>query len=227
MAYNEFLKANTIRPNNPAILLNLGVALGSLGKHESAKKYYKQVIEIDPLNSQVHVLIGNDKNLSEATKYYKKAIKFDPNNAMAFYNWGTKLFNVVQEKLHIGELIKKGDERLKILNDAESKLRKAVELDPFLPEALHNLGAVLNIKGEWEEAKTTLHRALSLSPNNAAINYSLGEAYRLLNIHEKAKKYYKKAIDLNVRYNIGADCPARYYEEFFLYHGKPKTTSPE
>ena len=77
-----------------------------------------------------------------------------------------------------------------------------------------NLGNILTENGELIGAEKLLKKADQLKPNTPEILFSLGETYRLLKKDAEAKSAYRKAIELNPRYKIGAFSPSRYYPEF-------------
>lgn len=58
--------------------------------------------------------------------------------------------------------------------DAEREFRRAVTLDPGLPEAHLDLGLVLGREGKISEATQSLRKALSLDPRLASANMFLG-----------------------------------------------------
>ena len=68
--------------------------------------------------------------------------------------------------------------------------------------------------GDLSAAEELLRKADQLKPNTPEILFSLGETYRLLKKDIEAKSAYRKAIELNPRYKIGAFSPSRYYPEF-------------
>ena len=68
--------------------------------------------------------------------------------------------------------------------------------------------------GELIEAEKVLKKADQLKPNTPEILFSLGETYRLLKNDVEAKSAYRKAMELNPRYKVGAFAPSRYYPEF-------------
>src|SRR5205814_1487185 len=52
-----------------------------------------------------------------------------------------------------------------VLNSAHQLARKAMQLDPNLPQAHASLGRVLSRKGQHDEAITAFERAVALNPN--------------------------------------------------------------
>jgi tetratricopeptide (TPR) repeat protein len=67
--------------------------------------------------------------------------------------------------------------------------------------------------GELIEAENLLQIADQLKPNTSEILFSLGEVFRLQEKHAEAKSAYRKSMDLNPIYKIGAFSPYRYYPD--------------
>ncbi len=80
---------------------------------------------------------------------------------------------------------------------AEALLRHAIALNPSLSLAYAELGSVLYLKGEPEEAIHELHHALRLSPNDNTNFYTLGElamAHLMIQDFATAVEFADKAI---------------------------------
>ena len=76
-----------------------------------------------------------------------------------------------QVEVHLANasrLIRDGD-----LRNAETELRRAVDLVPDSPTYLARLGQVLGMQNRMEEAASYYHRALTLAPDSAAIRRNL------------------------------------------------------
>jgi tetratricopeptide (TPR) repeat protein len=147
--------------------------------------------------------LRSEKKYDEAFQMFKKAREFNPignveikNLASAYYNQGILANTRKQYK------------------KAEKYYREAIQLDPHLAEAYHNLGNILRERAELVVAEKLLKKADQLKPNTAEILFSLGETHRLLKKDAEAKSAYRRAIELNPIYKVGALAPSRYYPEF-------------
>lgn len=78
-------------------------------------------------------------------------------------------------------------------------IRRAVEINKFLPALHSNLGNALMAVGQLEEAATSYARAIHLKPDFAEAHCNRGNALRDLGRHEAALASYDKAISLNPR----------------------------
>lgn len=82
--------------------------------------------------------------------------------------------------------------------EAETDLKRALDLSPDEPEALNYLGYGWADRGErLDEALGLLRRAVSLAPNSGHIIDSLGWTYFKLGRHEDALPHLERAAELN------------------------------
>ena len=82
------------------------------------------------------------------------------------------------------------------LEAAAAACRRALESEPDLPEAHHNLGLTLMNAGAPDEARPHLARALELRPHSPQFHVSL--AWMLLRLHQVAEStaHCRRAIEL-------------------------------
>ncbi len=95
------------------------------------------------------------------------------------------------------------------LDEAEKYYRKALEIDPNNPIALHLLGGLAQQNGQHQEAVEHFIKALKGSPDDAEIHNNLGNSLAALGRYEEAARYLQTAVDLNPDYalalnNLGA-----------------------
>lgn len=78
-ALKNLLQANSMDPNNPEILNNLGMAYYFKGEKDLAVKHLKLALKINPDSSDAKVNLASiffkDKNYSEAERLYKLVLK--------------------------------------------------------------------------------------------------------------------------------------------------------
>ena len=80
---------------------------------------------------------------------------------------------------------------------AETRLRRALELEPDRPEALFNLALILHAKGELETAETLLQAALALRPYMAKGWYYLGKVNAGAGRPAAAVAGYRRALGID------------------------------
>jgi type IV pilus assembly protein PilF len=118
-ALTNLMKANSIEPNNPLILTNLGMAYYFKDERETAVKYLEKSIELDPENSDAKLNLAsiyyNDGDIDRAEKLYKLVLKdltYDK-QARTHYNLGMlelqKRSNAVAAENHFKKAIKEDD----------------------------------------------------------------------------------------------------------------------
>ena len=94
---------------------------------------------------------------------FNQAIQLNPDLAAAYNERG----------LVEGGLAKKGDAMDSSLDVALADYTKAIELQPDFASAYYNLGNVMQVRGEWEDAKADFTKAIELKPGQ----FLLAEAY--------------------------------------------------
>ena len=92
--------------------------------------------------------------------------------------------------------------------DAESVLRREVELHPDLVNAHNLLGIVLIRQSRHAEALSAFRRAVAIDPQSLEANTNLGNALVELGRHEEAIAFLEKVVELKpglaeARYNLG------------------------
>lgn len=134
-------------------------------------------------NSQVYYFLGvlQDKmNLKDAMlENMKKVIELEPDHAQALnylaYTWA---------------------ESGKNLDLAESYARKAVAKEKEDAFILDTLGWVLFKKGKYQDAIDILDKAQAMQPQASIISEHLGDIYTKINMHERARQLFIKAVEI-------------------------------
>jgi tetratricopeptide (TPR) repeat protein len=83
-----------------------------------------------------------------------------------------------------------------VIERAGQEARRAVELDPSLPEAQLALGLVQLIRGQSVEAAVTLEKAQNLAPADDAVFRQIARAYERQSRFDEAERYFDRAIRL-------------------------------
>lgn len=89
--------------------------------------------------------------------------------------------------------------QLKELTSAAHHFREVTRLDPTRAGAFINLGAVLNVLGEYDEAITVLQKGVRIDAKRAEGYYNLGLVYRRKGQLDLAIAAYREALRLNPR----------------------------
>lgn len=89
--------------------------------------------------------------------------------------------------------------QLRELTSAAHHFREVTRLDPTRAGAYINLGAVLNVLGEYDEAITVLQKGVRIDAKRAEGYYNLGLVYRRKGQIDLAVAAYREALRLNPR----------------------------
>jgi protein O-mannosyl-transferase len=92
---------------------------------------------------------------------------------------------------------------------AEKQLTRALEINPYYPEALNDLGTILIDKDMFREAIARFSTALTLNPNYAEAYNNLALALTHVNRFPEAIEHYRIAVSINPMFpkalnNLGA-----------------------
>jgi tetratricopeptide (TPR) repeat protein len=89
--------------------------------------------------------------------------------------------------------------QLRELTSAAHHFKEVTRLDPQRAGAYINLGAILNLLNEYEEAITALRRGIQLDPQRVEGYYNLGLVYRRKGQADLAVQSYREALRINPR----------------------------
>jgi tetratricopeptide (TPR) repeat protein len=81
--------------------------------------------------------------------------------------------------------------------EAEEAYRRALQLNPDLPEALINLGRLFQTRGRRHEAEDLYRRARTVQPDLAVAAFNLGTVLEEQRRTEEAAEAYRSAVELD------------------------------
>ena len=122
-----------------------------------------------------------ERDWNKAKQVYLQALALRSDNPDVHYGMATVCF------------------QLRELPNAALHFKEASRLDPLRSGAFINLGAVLNLMQQYEDAVTMLRRGLQLDPTRVEGYYNLGVVYRNLGKDDLAIQAYREALRLNPR----------------------------
>lgn len=129
----------------------------------------------------------------DARSYYLQAIATEPN------------FPEAQYGLAMADII------LDLYIEAETALKKTLELEPEWEFVHGELGTVYYKKGEYGAAAVELSDALEYDPDDAVARYMLAKTYWRLGKYDKAVGEYEKVLEQD---STNIDC---YYDMGLVY----------
>lgn len=201
--------------NSPRIRLNLALAYYKASKLDEAVDNLKQVHAAMPgdlqpvlLLADCYLRLGQNKQVVTLLTPIRQA---NPNNLAVIYALGTALVRNGQAdkgQVLINKIMGNGDSAaarlllgtaklmVKDYAGALKDLRKAVELDPHLPDVYSYYGVALLATGDQPEAQKAFRQALRGDPNDFQSNLNMGVLLRQDNKFEEALGYFKHALDV-------------------------------
>jgi tetratricopeptide (TPR) repeat protein len=162
------------------------------GDLKSAEESARKAIELNPDDSdalvQLSSVLDRAGRYDESENILRDLIKRNPGNATALNNLG---YFLVERGEHY-------DEALKLIE-------RAINIEPINGNFLDSLGWAHYKKGNLEEARAQLEKAMTHSHRNATIHEHLGDVLRDLGRENEARRQWEKALE----YSIEADEIAR------------------
>jgi len=145
--------------------------------------------DVQALRSEIDSLL-RDGNIDAAVDKARLAAHRNPYSAAI-----EQLLGIV--------LYKKG-----LNDDARAALRRAIQIDPTIPQYYFQLAQVNFSDHRYANAATRLETFLRLNPNNAEAHVLLGQSYQNLNQPGPAIVHYKRALALSpvldlIHYRLG------------------------
>jgi len=217
----DLLTSASKASNKPEIGYLLGLAYHQKRDYLNAVEYLSSTIKAMPETDRdyrqaiqllgiSHYLLGHHR---EAIPYLEKAGRLIPNSAEITYALGTcyiqtrdpdksreafaRMFKVQQSSaaaylINAQMLVRQQFEEL-----AEQELKRAVELDPKLPQVNFLLGEMAIFHAEIDRGITLLQKEIEINPAFALAYYWLGEAYSRQLKWDEAIAPLQKSIWLN------------------------------
>ncbi len=143
-------KAAGLAPTT-TLLIKLGLAHQSLHHWAEAESTYRQAIDhdtkaADAYNNLAWLMVDRGERLNEAEQWAEQATQLSPGRATYLDTLGWVLYSR-------GEFLK-----------AEQVFRKAAQMEPKNAEIHYHLGVVYDERGNRDDARKALNRALELQP---------------------------------------------------------------
>jgi tetratricopeptide (TPR) repeat protein len=183
-ALREFLKAETLYPDDPYLQNDLGLTYMGKNKVDLAVKHFKKAIKIKPDYAPAINNLGtaylNKKEWDTAITYFKEVannlIYTTPHFPLSNLGWA--YYNKKEYAL------------------AEKYYLDALKIEPKFINALLGLGQTYIALGRIPEAVAILKKAVNIYPRFAQLYLELAKAYTLSRDYKKALAAYKKIAEI-------------------------------
>ena len=154
-ARDSFKAALALKPNDTALLYNVGQCYDRMGNAAKAELYYNQCLQVAPYHADcrhaLDTLLVNTGRQAEAANRIADWVAREPKRAAAYAEDAWLLH-------HNGDL-----------PQAQARLQKALELDPHDPRALTEMALVYEDLHRPDRAVALYQRILARDPTQTAI----------------------------------------------------------
>lgn len=190
-AYEEFKKAQVLKPESYVVHMRLGLVASRLKRFKEALDWYQGAAKIFPERSAPHMALS---------EVYIKVGTID--RALLEAEKAAGLEKTAETLSYLGDVYS----LINRLDEAKTKLEKALELDPALIQTYLTLGRVYVLKGEFDKAKTTYEKARSLSSGNReawlALNLLKDKSIHRVIVVESTPEFVEENTSFFPRINI-------------------------
>ncbi len=225
-AIAEYRLALEKDPQNPAVLLNLALAYYKTAQIQKAAEQLSMVHQLQPQNRQALFLLADCELRSGENKKVIDLLspleKETPDEKALIYLLGTALIRDKQAdrgQVLVDRILRDGDSaeaRLLLgttkfnardVPGALADLKKAVELNPRLPDVYAYYGQALLTTGDEAGAVAAFRKELESNPNDFLSNLQLGVVLKQDQNYDEARRYFEHALlvrpgDPGVRYQL-------------------------
>lgn len=167
----------TQSPDNPDVLLTLGLVCLELGQSEQAVRYIGRSVELNPLNGVAYRSMGDAlvaiKQYPLAIRAYEKAISLNSDNTSALLNLG----NLFHE--------------LDMFDHAEHAFMQILSDFPEHMQALNNLGKLYHDTGRLDDALGYYDRCIRRHPQHAEAQFNRAALLLAMGDYEQGWQAYE------------------------------------
>ena len=171
------------QPQNPILLDALALTYKNLKMPNKAIEIYSKALKLHPTSLFYKLELIDlfiDINMYQDAMAQIEQVKTEYSNCANIYNSLARIYF-----------------RLKDYKNALDSMEEYLKLDKNNPESYYFKGLILNTTEKFEEAKTSIYRAITLNPDIAKYYHQMAKSYFGLKQYDDAVLYEKEAIELN------------------------------
>jgi tetratricopeptide (TPR) repeat protein len=219
-AIEVFQQGTQRYPNSPRLAIGLGMAYYSLGKYDDAVKSLLRAADLDPADPRVYPFLSRafDSSPSQADEVierFKRFTELQPQNGQAVYYYAMSLWKA-----------KRAQDTNLDLTQIESLLKKAVSLDPKLPEAHLQLANLYSDQRKYAESIPEYLKARELNPDLADVHYRLAQAYVRTDQKDLAQQELKVYQELRAQHLSDLEKQRAEIRQFVFSEKQPSEVKP-
>jgi len=195
-ALEHFTYLNRVRPEDPELLIAIGLCHLDLGQLEEAQRVLDDVLAKNPENPGALLQRGRlalaQRRPAEAEEWFRKTVAVAP--MVYLPNW--LLFQALQEQ---GKTTEANEQAARVaeIKDLEERLadvsRRRMSVRPFDPSLHYEMGILKLRQGDKTGAESWLLSALRLDPHLASAHAALADFYQKQGDDEKAAFHRSQA----------------------------------
>ncbi|MBO0858662.1 MAG: tetratricopeptide repeat protein [Chloracidobacterium sp.] len=179
-------------PRSAKLRIGLGIACYSRGQYDNAIRLLCEATDLEPADPRPYLFLGEMYGVSaemadEITRRMARFVKEHPENALAHYYYAVNLGRA-----------RRGPGSTVDFAQVETLLKRAIALDPKLPQAHFELGVLYTEQQQYTEAIAAFRSAIKLNPEMGKAHYRLALIYQRAGQKEMAARemeIYKRLKD--------------------------------
>ena len=217
MAERHYRKLVTLK-KIPETLVFLGHALINLKRNDEAQEYFREALNLDPDDDEVHLNLGyiykEKGEIALAEKHLKRTIELDPKYALAYAQLGELLARQKDRREEAVDFLRSAVKynpndgwsraylavslwTLRKLKAAEEQYRKLLELWPNEGLSYWCYGDFLACeRNDSSTAEWYLRKGVEIEPESQFTNYYLGKHLFHWDRDDEAKRFLTRAARL-------------------------------
>lgn len=205
-ARNIFTKLVAAEPVKGVNYFYLGQAYWKLFKADSAALTYNKGIQVDPSNYMNYVGVGelllDDNKVTEARAFFDKALSFSKGK-------DGRVKDAAALRLVAEGMV--APEENKLINEAETYINQALELDKKNYDAQVTAGDVFLEKNDGGASASSYERAIDINPNNPKAYTKIANIWLRVKNAEATYSALERALKIDANYAPALKNLAEYY----------------